>query len=105
MAILRARSRFARRVALSRAPVAIVDNPEYHAGQGPPYRRVTVALRAPEPVKLELVRDELDAIEHGWGPEVTRFRTMIHSPLARSCTIVLPRILMAVRRNLVGREE
>jgi hypothetical protein len=102
IAVLASQSRFATRVALCSASVAVVDNPAYGAGDTRPYRRVTIALRVPQPLKLELVRDELDTIERGWGPEVTLSQTTINSPAGRSCTLPRPRIIMAVKRNLAG---
>jgi hypothetical protein len=98
VAVIESTSRFAIGVAYRHAAVVIAVNPAFGFQGGPEHRKVTICQAEPGHVELGEVRDELAAIEAGWGGSPT----IIGSPQGESTTIELDRLVAVVERHLAA---
>lgn len=98
VAVIESTSRFAIGVAYQHAPVVIAVNPESRFQGGPEHRKVTICQTEPGHLELGAARDELAAIEPGWGGSPT----IIGSPQGDATTIELGRLVDVVERHLLA---
>lgn len=78
------------------APVVVAENPGFRLGGGEPHRKLTVAQFAAGYVHLEAAKQELAALEPGWGGSPT----IIGSPQGVGSTLTLEQVVEVVTRHL-----
>jgi len=97
IAIVETSHRAATTVGYSLAPVVIAFNPEFKQGPGEPYKKYTICQFEDKFVDIKAVREELNALEPGWGGSPT----IIGSPQGVSSQLSIEDVATIVEKHLV----
>jgi len=97
IAIVECSHRAATTVGYLRAPVVIACNPKFKQGPGEAYKKYTICQFEDKFVDIKAVREELNALEPGWGGSPT----IIGSPQGVSSQLSIEDVATIVEKHLV----
>ena len=97
IAVVISTHRAATQIGYCLASVVVALNPKFRSGGGEPYRKFTVCQFTADYVNLNAVKNDLAALETGWGGSPT----IIGSPQGASSTLTIERVVEVVERHLL----